>query len=557
MKRLYLLGMGLVFATMSTAALACVHPNDIYYWADKRDAEHFKFEEALNCQDLSPEILEMTIISLGRIGGEKAISQVVPYLKHDNPTIRQAAAFALGIGKVPAAGEQIVNVLKAEKDPQVQYRQALALGNMGYVDAQKVLTQIINQSKSAQKVRGALQGLVILSAFHKDRVTSFDTIDMDKVIEHLENTETELEASYLMARQTIIQPQHIDRLLTLLPTLKAPSQANVIRGLANTKNKKVLPTLLSQLHNTDNGIRVNSIRGLANFPDNPVAIAGALEAINANETVNQETVSQVTVLQTIDPSWLNNDVLLKAVNSKLDSNNTWVQSEALQALIRGDKAEETGSVTEAVATSWLVENDPNLQRAAIAHFVKQKDTKTLQKLATSDKKIIANGAKQALNPEPETAEEPNQTDDALPPLPAVVELMTTKGKITIELFADTPYTSTNFIDLVDSGFYDKSYFHRVIPNFVAQGGSDVGDGSGTVGYSIREELSYRSHLPGTVGMATLGKDTGGAQFFINIAPNLHLDSNYTIFGQVIEGMDVAMQLEQNDQVISAKTVTSK
>lgn len=556
MKRLYLLGMGLVFATMSTAALACVHPNDIYYWTDKRDAEHYKFEEALNCQDLPPETLEMTIISLGRIGGEKALTQVVPYLKHDNPNIRQAASFAIGIGKVPAAGDEIIAALDSEKSPPVQYRLAMALGNMGHSRAQQVLTTIINQSNSAQKVRGALQGLVVLAAFHKDSVTSFDMIDMDKVIKHLKNTETELEASYLMARQSIIQPQHIDGLITLLPTLKAPSRANLIRALANTKNKRVLPSLLSKLNNSDNGIRVNAIRGLVNFPDNPVAIVGVLEAINVGGTFNQdtakqETVTQVTVLQTINPSWLNNQALMKVVKAKLDSNNTWVQSEALLALVRGDKAPES------LAKQWLTAKDPNLQRAAIAYFVKKNNTKTLKQLASNGKKIIENGAKQALNPEAETAEEPNRTTDAIPTLPALVELTTTKGTIKIELFADTAYTSANFIELIDNGFYNDSYFHRVIPNFVAQGGSNVGDGSGTVGYSIREELSYRSHLPGTVGMATLGKDTGGAQFFINIAPNLHLDSNYTIFGRVVDGMDVAMQLEQNDRVISAKTLTSK
>ncbi|MRX28605.1 peptidylprolyl isomerase [Kangiella sp. HZ709] len=135
------------------------------------------------------------------------------------------------------------------------------------------------------------------------------------------------------------------------------------------------------------------------------------------------------------------------------------------------------------------------------------------------------------------------------PLPKLLTLKTTQGDIVIRLFEDTPYTAANFIKLAQQGFYDKSYFHRVIPNFVAQGGGRFGDGSGSVGYSIREELNQRSHRYGTIGMATSGKDTGGGQFFINLAPNLHLDSNYTIFAEVIAGMEVALKLKQNDQVL--------
>ena len=293
-------------------------------------------------------------------------------------------------------------------------------------------------------------------------------------------------------------------------------------------------------------MRVNAIRSLANFPSNPVASATVLQAL-----AYDDVISQVTALKTIKKDWLQSSELLENVKAKLQHSNSWIQSEAMQALIRADKG------SEKLAEQWLESKDPNHQRASIAYFVQQKQTERLKALAKSEQEIIANGAKKALTPEPETANEASKTDDALPQLPAIVELETTKGIITIELFADTPYTSANFIELIDNGFYNDTYFHRVIPNFVAQGGSKVGDGTGNVDYSIREELSYRSHLPGTVGMATLGKDTGGAQFFINTAPNIHLDSNYTIFGKVIDGMGVAIKLEQNDKVIKAKTLTRK
>ena len=506
------LGFLLITAFMSCfimPAQACVHINDIYYWTDKRDAEHFKFDEALNCEGLSLRTLEMTIISLGRIGGESAVKKLYPLLSHPSMRIRKATAFALGIAKVPEAGVPLTTALAAEKEPEVQYRMALAIGNMGYQNAQEVLYRIIKQDSSVQKVRGALHGLVLFATFHKDDLDGVEALENKRMSELLKAPETQLEMSYLLARLSLINDENQPILLKLLPELAPEAQANLIRALAKTKSRKILPTLLSYLKSKHTGVRVNAIRGLGNYSENPVAIAGIIQALSY-----EDYISQVTALQTINPDWLQSPELLQKVKRNLAVEHSWVQSEALLALIRGDKADKS------LAEQWLKARDPNYQRAAIAYFVKQKDRSTLEALAKSDKPVIANGAKQALKPETEKTEEPSPTDDALPKLPVMVKLETTKGDIMIKLFDDTPYTSLNFMELVQSGYYDNTYFHRVIPNFVAQGGSQFGDGSGNVDYSIREELSYRSHLTGTVGMATLGKDTGGAQFFINIAPNI-------------------------------------
>ena len=548
MKHWWLLLLGASLLGFNTAGFACVHPNDIYYWADKRDAEHFKFDEALKCDDLPQEILETTIISLGRIGGDEAAQKVTPYLNHKNPDIRYAAAFALGIAKVPSAGDAIIEALNTEKDPDVQYRLALSLGNMAHRDAQDILTDITNHDDSVQKVRGALHGLMILATFYKDQTSSFDSLERKRILTFLQNQETQLEASYLLARVPLLGSDTISEFMEPMADLSPAAKANLIRALAKTKQRQILPTLLARLDSEHIGVRVNAIRSLANYSENPAAIAGVMQALSFDDVI-----SQVTALQTIQADWFKEKELLSKVQKKLAHDNSWVQSEAFLALMRGQKTRGQ-QAKKAQAKQWLESNQPNHQRAAITYFVKQKDTSTLEKLAKSDKSIIANGAKQALNPETEQPEEPSQTGDALPELPMVVKLKTTKGDITIKLFADTPYTSLNFMELVESGFYDNTYFHRVIPNFVAQGGSQHGDGSGNVDYSIREELSYRSHLPGTVGMATIGKDTGGAQFFINTAPNFHLDSNYTIFGEVVDGMGVAIKLEQNDKVLSANLV---
>ena len=543
MKHWGLVLLGAVTIGFSAQAMACVHVNDIYYWADKRDAEHHVFEEVLNCEELPEETLETALISLGRVGGQAAVAKVIPYLQHENPNIRYAAAFAVGIGKSPSAGSAVVEALKTEKAPEVQYRLALSLGNMAYSGSQFTLTQIINQDDSVQKVRGALHGLMILATFYRDKTSDFDNIDKKRVLERLKSPETQLEASYLLARVPLIDTENTNDFLQMIPTLAPAAKANLLRALAKTKQRQVLPTLLTHLDSEHIGVRVNAIRSLANYPDNPAALAAVMQALSFDDVI-----SQVTALTTIRANWLQNEELLDRAQKKLKHSNSWVQSEALLALNRSEQGNKK------MAQLWLQSDDPNHQRAAIDFLIKKNDTSKLENLAKSDKPIIASGAKKALNPETPKPEEPSQTGDALPELPVLVKLETTKGDITIKLFADTPYTSLNFIELVESGFYNNTYFHRVIPNFVVQGGSQHGDGSGNVDYSIREELSYRSHLPGTVGMATIGKDTGGAQFFINTAPNLHLDSNYTIFGEVVDGMGVAIKLEQNDKVVFAEII---
>jgi cyclophilin family peptidyl-prolyl cis-trans isomerase/HEAT repeat protein len=135
-----------------------------------------------------------------------------------------------------------------------------------------------------------------------------------------------------------------------------------------------------------------------------------------------------------------------------------------------------------------------------------------------------------------------------------VVLHTTKGDITFSFSEWAPLTVVNFINLVETGYYTGVTFHRVISNFVIQGGDPRGDGSGGPGYSIREEISPLRHARGTIGMATSGKDTAGSQFFVNTGTNIQLNGNYTVFGEVISGMKVVDKIEIGDVILKAEVV---
>ncbi len=128
-------------------------------------------------------------------------------------------------------------------------------------------------------------------------------------------------------------------------------------------------------------------------------------------------------------------------------------------------------------------------------------------------------------------------------------IVTNRGEIEMELYFDVaPLTVLNFMDLAKRGFYEDLIFHRVIPNFVVQGGCPLGTGWGDPGYTIRCEYSDEPYRRGTVGVATSGKDTGGSQFFITHSPQPHLDGRYTVFGQVLAGMDVVDQIVRGDTI---------
>ncbi len=127
---------------------------------------------------------------------------------------------------------------------------------------------------------------------------------------------------------------------------------------------------------------------------------------------------------------------------------------------------------------------------------------------------------------------------------------TEKGTINIEFFDnDAPNTVANFVKLSKEGFYDGLNFHRVIPNFMIQGGCPKGTGTGGPGYQIKCEINPNKHETGSVSMAHAGRDTGGSQFFICHSPQPHLDGVHTVFGKTTD-MDVVNAIKGGDKILS-------
>jgi cyclophilin family peptidyl-prolyl cis-trans isomerase/HEAT repeat protein len=131
-----------------------------------------------------------------------------------------------------------------------------------------------------------------------------------------------------------------------------------------------------------------------------------------------------------------------------------------------------------------------------------------------------------------------------------INVETARGTFTLRLDGATaPLTVMNCLALAGKEYFDGAPIHRIVPNFVVQDGDPTGTGNGGPGYEIRDELSALPYLPGTVGMALSGPDTGGSQWFVTQAPEPHLDGGYTVFGSVVSGMDVVLRLEQDDRIL--------
>jgi len=144
---------------------------------------------------------------------------------------------------------------------------------------------------------------------------------------------------------------------------------------------------------------------------------------------------------------------------------------------------------------------------------------------------------------------------------AVIE--TSMGTMKIELYEQrAPITTKNFVDLIEKGFYDGLVFHRVIKDFMVQGGDPKGDGTGGPGYNIDDEFhaELKHDAKGVLSMANAGPNTGGSQFFITLAPTPWLDNHHSVFGAVVEGMDVldaigAVKTGDNDRPVEPVTMT--
>ncbi len=250
-----------------------------------------------------------------------------------------------------------------------------------------------------------------------------------------------------------------------------------------------------------------------------------LRAVLARDDVALSATVAGVVAEWKDPDWA--APLLEAYARFEESDESETQQAILEALgPLGNR--EALPLLEEVAGG----GDRNLARAA------RKSLALLGKKEIPTEELPGSGPTAVVSRLPAR----DETEEAI--------LHTQRGLVKLRLLGEeAPGTVRNFVSLARKGYYDGLTFHRVVPDFVTQGGCPRGDGWGGPGYSIRCEINPVPYRRGTVGMALAGKDTGGSQFFICHSPQPHLDGRYTVFGEVLEGMEIVDLLQEGDRIL--------
>jgi cyclophilin family peptidyl-prolyl cis-trans isomerase/HEAT repeat protein len=285
---------------------------------------------------------------------------------------------------------------------------------------------------------------------------------------------------------------------TVAPVHSEYAIPDVLRAFAAFKSKDLRKMLVRHLGNPDAIIRGTAAELLGELPpDDSItsSLAGALPVALRDKEMNDAALSILDALGKQKNTKAND-----AIKSALDSDDHLVRRRAVSLL----KANGVGDFSSRIAVVKSANTSADYDRA-------------LARIGT--------------------------------PVNAVVT--TTKGTFTIQLLPDeAPLTVDNFIRLANRNYFRGITVHRVVPNFVIQDGDPRGDGNGGPGYQIRCEINQTPYARGAVGMALSGKDTGGSQWFVTHAPQPHLDGGYTVFGNVVAGMDVVDAIVRGDVIQS-------
>lgn len=286
---------------------------------------------------------------------------------------------------------------------------------------------------------------------------------------------------------------------TATPALALP---DVLTALAAFKPLDLAKVMRAELSSPDVIVRATAAGQLAELPpdrETERALAAALPAA-MRDVMNDGALAILDAL-----AKQKTDTAHVAIKSALDSTDYLIRRRAV-ALLQAAKIEGNNNGMERIETVATRNHTADYRRA----------------LARTNKRVLA-----------------------------VVQ--TEKGAFTIELLADAaPLTVDNFVQLAGHGFFNGIAFHRVVPNFVVQGGDPRGDGNGGPGYQIRCEINEEPYGRGAVGMALSGKDTGGSQWFVTHSPQPHLDGGYTVFGRVVQGMEVVDKIARGDRILRVK-----
>jgi cyclophilin family peptidyl-prolyl cis-trans isomerase/HEAT repeat protein len=378
-------------------------------------------------------------------------------------------------------------------------------------------------------------------------------------------------------RRLIVSPKAEQNLqleaITALSQLRSPDNVELLIDLASAQWPSVRAAALQALARTDVDTFISALSGLD--PDPHWSVRAALATTLGDLGRERGQAALTNMLRDADqrviPAVLDGLAKTGASNaiaeltSRLQSDDPVVRAAAARGLATLKAPNVSAALLEALKRSHgdglyvartatldaLAVLDANAAKPALTAALTDRDWAVRVRAAEILRRLDSTVDVSSMRPAPAPAVPELTTLDAFiaPPYSPVAYIDTAKGTVQFELAVlDAPRTVANFMALVRRNYFRGVQLHRVVPDFVVQDGDPRGDGEGGPGYTIRDEINQRPYLRGTVGMALDWADTGGSQFFITHSPQPHLDGRYTVFGQVVAGMDVVDRLQQWDTI---------
>jgi len=456
--------------------------------------------------------------ALRRIDDPRAGPALLTLLKGTGVYTRAFAARGLGAVKSDVGHDVLVTIAgDAARDPAVGIEAIRAVADLKLHEAVPVLERLI-QSSAPDAVRA--EAVAALGAVGTGG-------DADALLDLLSSRQAWLRAAAFRT----VGALDADRLLLVLsgvdPDPEWSVRAAVAAALGALPDGRGVPLLTARLNDPDHR-----------------ALSAVLTALGATHNA--------AAIPLIVPKLVGDDPMLRAAAAAaLGELKATAAIPALRTAYDASRADDTyvarAAILEAVAAI-----DPATAGPLAVQALQDRDWAVRVKAGTLLKTLEPGRASaDAMRPAPSALATDIYASPALltPAYSTQLYLDTDKGTVQIELaMNDAPLTIHTFVALARRGFFDGLAIHRVVPGFVVQDGDPRGDGEGGPGYTIRDEINQRPFLRGTVGMALDWKDTGGSQYFITLMPQPHLDGRYTVFGQVVDGMDVVDRLVAGDVV---------
>jgi cyclophilin family peptidyl-prolyl cis-trans isomerase/HEAT repeat protein len=494
------------------------------------------------------EAVRLGLFALARLGAYDALAAAV--LVNGQPVSNWwPVAYALQRVNEPRAAPALMALVNTPGRFTASFA-VKGLGSSKSIQAAPVLRQIVEQRKLAPPV--VIQAVRSLSALRDTAAVPVLT----KIVADASLDPT-LRVESMNALGAVATAQHVDLMLDLVSHSVPGIRSAALQALARIDPDTFLTALASLDNDRDWTVRVAVANALGTLPSaqslprltvmlgdsDQRVIPAVLGALASSKATGVEKV----LLDRLSSQDLS--VRAAAANALADLKVTAAVQPLADAYRRA--ASEDSYTARAAALGALARLDAAAARPVLVEALKDRDWAVRVRALTLLKEQNVTGQDEATRPatvgRPVT--DPQWQAVVAPPFSPRAFIDTDKGTIELELAViDAPLTAANFIALARKGFFRNVAIHRLVPDFVVQGGDPRGDGEGGPGYTIRDELNELPYLRGTVGMALDWEDTGGSQFFITHSPQPHLDARYTVFGHVVNGMDVVDRLAQWDVI---------